>query len=116
MRNAILSIAALVGLALTAGEADARWHRSYYRAPGYYTSPGFVYPGASYYSGYYPRSYYSGYYPGSYGNYYYQPRGLSISWSSGYGLRFGSGFGGYPGYGSIYSPWYGSSYYRGWRW
>ena len=111
MRNAILSIVTLVALAMTAGSADARprhWLRSYYGGARYY-SPRFVYPGASYYSGYYP---------GYYGN-YYRPRGFSLSWSPGYGLRFGSGYGGYggyAGYGSIYSPWYGSSYYRGWRW
>lgn len=108
MRTALLSLAAVAALAVSAGTADARpnhWRGGWgggYRMYNSYARP--------YYGGYsYARPYYGGYYGSRYYN-SYSP-GFSL-YTPRFGLTIGNG-GFYPSYG--YGG-YGGYGYRGWGW
>jgi hypothetical protein len=107
MRNTLLSVVTLAGLALTAGSADAR--------PRYYGGGGYVRPAYGGYYNSYARPYYGGYnsyysrpYYGGYSSRYYSGYypGYSYYGRPGFGIGIGSGY--YPGY-------YGGGY-RSFRW
>ena len=104
MRYAFLSVAAVAGLALSAGSASAQWG---YRYGGFYGGSRYVVPA---YGGFYS--------PG-----FYARPGFTVAYSPAFGLNFGYrsgpswGYGGYPayrsGYGGRYArPYYGYSRYR----